>query len=190
MAQSLLVGTGLENLFRDVAGRPTVVVNTYEGLVQEVMRLIELGKKEIHIASRYHEPEVSKRLIEKFGKGVALNIIDGNPTGISLTARLQAASTSADPATRAIMKAVLESPRVRIARLSLDYSFIVVDRRYCGFEVVSPLSPHDFKLAVEFEEEELAQRMVDVFENLWKSGQSPAPADGSGQLATMGARSA
>ena len=189
VTRSLLVGTGLGGHLTDGKRQATKIIATYEDLVKEVSRLIESAKTEIHIASRYYEPEVSKRLIEKFGKGVILNILDGNPSGTSLVSRLRAASTAGDPATQAVVKAVLESPKVRIRSLPMEYSFIVIDRRFCGFEVVSPLNPHEFKLAVEFEEDELAQTMVELFEKLWNKAESTAPLYQSQSHVTPGEQS-
>jgi predicted transcriptional regulator len=175
VTQSLFSGTGLTEYLGEGGRLPIKIISTYEELIKEVLRLIELARTEIHIASRYHEPQVSKRLIEKFAEGVSLNILDGNPSGTSLVSRLQAASTASNPATQALVRAVLESPRVRIRNLPLEYSLVVVDRLYCGFEQVNPLNPHEFNLAVEFGDAELSQRMVVLFERLWNSAEITVP---------------
>jgi predicted transcriptional regulator len=146
---------------------PVKIIKSYEGLSKEVLKLIDSAKTEIFIASRYYEPQVSLRLMRKFSEGVSLNILDGNPSGTPLQTRLEAALK--DPKTQQLAKAMLESPKVRLKTKLLTYSFIITDGEYCGFEVVDPLKPHEFNLAVEFRDEEISNKMKIIFENLWKT---------------------
>ncbi|MFC1754603.1 hypothetical protein ACFL96_14600 [Thermoproteota archaeon] len=151
--------------------QPSKILNTYDELTKEVIRLISLAENEIYIASRYYEPNISLKLMEKFREGVSLNILDGNPSGTSLTSRLKTALN--DTSMRSIAKAMLESTKVRIRNRILEYSFIVVDGNYCGFEIINPLSPHEFNIAVEFNDQKISQKMINFFENLWLSSEIP-----------------
>lgn len=168
--QSIINETRLKNYLTQES-QPIKIIKTYDELTREVLRLIDLARSEIFIASRYYEPNVSLRMMKKLGEGTSLNILDGNPSGTSLVSRLKTALN--DPATRSLAKAMLESPKVRIRNRILEYSFIVVDEEYCGFEVVNPLSPHEFNLAVEFKDQELSRKMIGLFENLWASSELP-----------------
>lgn len=171
IVQSIINKSRLQEYLIQDGGQPTKIMSTYDELVREILRLIDLARSEIYIASRYYEPNVSLRIMEKFGEGVSLNILDGNPSGTSLVTRLKTALN--DPATHSLAKAMLESPKVRIKNRILEYSFIVVDGQYCGFEVVNPLNPHGFNLAVEFKNQEISRKMIDLFENLWTSSEIP-----------------
>ncbi len=169
IVQSILDNAKLKEFFI-LNSQPIKVMKTYDELTKEVLKLIGSAKKSIYIASRYHEPNVSYRIMEKFGEGVSLNILDGNPSGTSFALRLKAALN--DPANNLLAKAMLESDKVRLRNRVLDYSFIVVDEKYCGFEVVNPLSPHEFNLAVEFIDQEVSQKLIDIFEKLWLSSET------------------
>lgn len=146
---------------------PIKVIKKYEDLAKEVLNLIDSAKTEIFIASRYYEPQVSLRLMRKFSEGVSLNILDGNSSGTPLQTRLEAALK--DPKTQQLAEAMLKSPNVRLKTKLLTYSFIITDGEYCGFEIVDPLTPHEFNLAVEFRDREISEKMKVQFENLWKA---------------------
>lgn len=167
ITRSILNETRLKKYFAQDLSQPTKIIYTYEELVDSVLRLIESARTEIFLASRYYEPSVGLRLIGKFGEGVSLNLLDDNPSGTSLVSRLQAALD--DPATHSLAKAMLESPKVRVSRRVLEYSFIVVDGEYCEIEIVNPLTPQEFNLALGFKDEELSRRMIGFFEKLLTS---------------------
>jgi len=164
IAKSILNETKPTKHFNQDFGQPTKIIYTYGDLVNSTLRLIESARTEIFLASKYYEPSISLSLIGKFGKGVSLNILDDNPSGTSFASRLQAALD--DPATQPLAKAMLESPKVRLSRRALEYSFIVVDGEYCGIEIVNPLTPQEFNFAVEFKDEELSRRLIGFFEKL------------------------
>jgi len=153
----------------DGSSRTATVFSTYDDLVKESLRLISSAKSEIFIASRYFEPDVSNLLLEKFKEGVALNILDGNPSGATLVSRLRAALDN--PESRSLAEAVLNSSKVRIKRSTLEYSFIVVDGENCGVEIVNPLNPQEFNLAIELSDKKLSQKMINLFEDQCKSAE-------------------
>ena len=153
----------------DGSRRTATVFSTYDDLVKESLRLISSAKSEIFIASRYFELDVSNLLLEKFREGVALNILDGNPSGATLVSRLRAALDN--PESRSLAEAVLKSSKVRIKRSTLEYSFIVVDGENCGVEIVNPLNPQEFNLAIELSDKKLSQKMINLFEDQCKSAE-------------------
>jgi len=165
--KSITENSDLNEYLSNNKHEPIKIIKKYEDLAKEVLNLIDSAKTEIFIASRYYEPQVSLRLMRKFSEGVSLHILDGNPSGTPLQTRLEAALK--DPKTQHIAKAMLESPKVRLKNKLLTSSFIIIDGEYCGFEIVDPLKPHEFNLAVEFRDKEISQKMKTQFENLWKA---------------------
>lgn len=105
--------------------------------------------------------------MKKFGEGVALHLLDDNPSGTTLVSRLHAAMN--DPSTKEIAKAILQSPKVRIGRCALDYSFMVVDGDYCQVEIVNQSNPGEFNFALEVNDQLISLRMTEIFEKLMAS---------------------
>jgi hypothetical protein len=66
------------------------IVKNFDNLVNKVLKLLENAKKEVYFATRYHQPDVSNKTFETFGRGVGIHILDGNPEQISLENRLNA----------------------------------------------------------------------------------------------------
>jgi predicted transcriptional regulator len=168
IAQSILSETALNKHYYVPTPRQNPrIIYTYDELVDRVAKLAESAKTEIFLASRYHDPAVSRLLMKKFEEGVSLNLLDDNPSGTTLVSRLQSAMH--DPATRSIAKTILESPRVKIGRSTLACSFMVVDRKYCQFEIVNCLTPNKFNFAVELVDQQISGKLIDIFEKLMVS---------------------
>jgi len=174
ISQSILNETKLMKYYAQTMGQTVKVIYSYGELVGGVLKLIRSAKKEIFLASRYYDPEVSLLLMKKFGEGVALHLLDDNPSGTTLISRLHAAMN--DPSTKEIAKAILESPRVRIGCCALDYSFMVVDGDHCQVEIVNQLNPGEFYFAVEVNDQQIGLRMTEIFEKLMASEKTTKPA--------------
>ncbi len=144
------------------------MIRSYPQLAREVVSMISSASKEIYLASRYYEASIGSRLLAKFSEGVILHILDGNSSGISFEERIREASKF-DTKNRSLMLQLLESPNVRIGSCKLDYSFLVVDRRFCGFEVTNPANPDEFNFGVKLEDSEIAKSLIVTFQNLMGS---------------------
>lgn len=180
ITQSILNKTALKKYYAEGMGqsRPAAkIICTYGELVDGVLKLVRSAKKEIFLASRYYDPQVSMLLMKKFGEGVALNLLDNNPSGTTLVARLHAALKN--PETQPVAKAILESPKVRIGECALDYSFLVVDGECCQVEIVDRLTPGEFNFAVELNnDQQVSSKMIEVFEKIMASEKTSKPGRG------------
>ena len=83
-----------------------------------MLRLLDNAKKEIYLASRYHDPHVSSLVIKKFENGVRLHVIDGNPRQTSLESRINALlrTTPDNDSYKQVMGMIL-SPRFELFKL-------------------------------------------------------------------------
>jgi hypothetical protein len=66
------------------------VVNQFDDLIVEVLKVLDNAEKEVYFATRYYDPHVSAKIFEKFAKGVTIHILDGNPDQISVENRIAA----------------------------------------------------------------------------------------------------
>jgi hypothetical protein len=64
------------------------VVNLFDDLIVDVLKVMNNAKKQIYFATRYHDPHVSVKVFENFSKGVTIHVLDGNPEQISVKSRL------------------------------------------------------------------------------------------------------
>ena len=141
------------------------VWNSYQALVRSTLNLVGLAKVEVHLASTYYEPIIGSKLVEKFAQGISLNVLDGNPSGTTFVERIREAARI-DSKNRDILNALLESPRVKIRNAGIRYSFIVVDRVHCGFELLDPLVPTQFNMAIQIDDVGLAEKLIEQFERV------------------------
>jgi hypothetical protein len=152
------------------------VVNRFENLIPEVMKVLDNAENEVYFATRYYDPHVSNIVFQKFGKGVTIHILDGNPEQISVENRLAAIMrTPPNRETAEMVKKVLKSSRFDLKRLpDLPLSFIVVDGIQVVYETINFINPEQFTVAVsKYDDTYLAQRFIEYFKLLSKDATTP-----------------
>lgn len=146
------------------------IIRNYQELARNLFSMISSAKSEIYLAARYYEPSIGSLLLTKFAEGVTLRILDSNPSGIGFEDRLRSASQHDTKNRELILKMLAISNTItRVNRL--DFSFIVVDGSECGFELVNPVKPDDFALAMKVSNPELAKELILVFQSIAESGE-------------------
>lgn len=152
------------------------VVKRFENLIPDVMKVLDNAENEVYFATRYHDPHVSNMVFRKFGKGIAIHILDGNPEQISVENRLAAIFRT--PPNREIadlVKKVLKSPSFDLKRLpDLPLSFIVVDGIQVVYETINFINPEQFTVAVStYDDPYLAEKFIDYYKLLSKDATTP-----------------
>jgi hypothetical protein len=115
-------------------------------------------------------------VFQKFGKGVTIHILDGNPEQISVENRLAAIiRTPPNRETADLVKKVLKSSRFDLKRLpDLPLSFIVVDGIQVVYETINFINPEQFTVAVsKYDDAYLAHRFIEYFKLLSKDSTTP-----------------
>ncbi len=152
------------------------IIKNYEALIVEVLSLLEKAEKEVYFATRYHQPHVSNKVFEKFGKGVVLHVLDGNPEQISVENRLNAIiRTPPNQDSSNLVERLLRSNRFDLLRLpELPISFIVVDATHVVYETVNYSNPEQFTTAIsKYNDQYLAQQFIQYFKYLSKDATLP-----------------
>ena len=152
------------------------IIKNYEALIVEVLSLLEKAEKEVYFATRYHQPHVSNKVFEKFGKGVVLHVLDGNPDQISVENRLNAIiRTPPNKDSSDLVERLLRSNRFDLLRLpELPISFIVVDATHVVYETVNYSNPEQFTTAIsKYNDQYLAQQFIQYFKYLSKDATLP-----------------
>lgn len=161
--------------FTDLFGvKPVKVAKTYEELVEAVSSLIEKAEEEIFFASRYTDVRVSEPILGAFRRGVKFSFLDGDKSNLSN--RMQ------------ILRLILTNPTmvknlfefmnsgISVKYVDLPYSFIVVDKKYAGVELINPIN-EKFIFATFFESEVLSRKLIQMFKTLNESAGKSALAE-------------
>jgi len=152
------------------------VVEKYDDLIIEVLKVMDNAEKEIYFATRYHDPHVSSKVFEKFSKGVTIHILDGNPEQITVESRLAAIiRTPPNRATAEMVKKITKSSRFDLKRLpELPLSFMVVDGIQVIYDTMNFINPEQFTVAVsKYDDTYTAKRFIEYFKTLSKDATIP-----------------
>lgn len=152
------------------------IVKRFESLIPEVIKVLDNAEKEVYFATRYHDPHISNKVIEKFGNYLSMHILDGNPEQISVENRL--AAIIRRPPNREMAqleKDILKSPRFDLKRLAtLPVSFMVVDGIQIVYETVNYINPEQFTIVVsKYDDTYMAQRFIEYFKLLAQDASIP-----------------
>ena len=107
-------------------------------------------------------------MLAKFAEGVSVHLLDANVCGVSFEERIRAAMAY-DAKNGKLMSEFLNSNDTIMKASSLPYSFGVIDRKFCGLELVDPRNPDNFFCALKCESGELAEELIGMFESLTRS---------------------
>jgi DNA-binding transcriptional ArsR family regulator len=145
------------------------LVYRFEDIVKGTIELLEKAEREVYLATRYTDNDVVEAVFKAFGRGVGeWHIIssDRNVKNI-LSQRIQLIRMMiAHPEYLKAFFTLLNSSKVQTGYVEeLPYSFIVVDRKYVGIEVLNPDSK-GFLLGLFFENEILAEKLIEIFNSL------------------------
>ena len=152
------------------------VVNQYDDLIVEVLKVLDNAEKEVYFATRYYDPHVSAKIFEKFANGVTIHILDGNPEQISVESRLAAIiRTPPNRETAEMVKKITKSTRFDLKRLpELPLSFMVVDGIQVVYDTVNFINPEQFTIAIsKYDDAYMAQRFIEYFKLLSKDATTP-----------------
>ncbi len=152
------------------------VVNQFDDLIVEVLKVLDNAEKEVYFATRYYDPHVSAKIFGKFAKGVTIHILDGNPEQISVESRLAAIiRTPPNRETADMVKKITRSSRFDLKRLpELPLSFMVVDGIQVVYDTVNFINPEQFTIAIsKYDDAYMAQQFIEYFKILSKDATTP-----------------
>ena len=185
----IIRGSNLRSIINSTHLTGFAIIKDFNRLIIEVIRMLEDAKKEIYFASRYHDPHVSKKMLEKVEKGVILHFLDGNPKQISLESRLNAIlRTPPDEETFRKVDRLIRSQRFELKSLeptmavnngdnsiiSRFNSFLVIDGNQVIYENINYGNPEDFAVAIaRYDDMYLAQQFIKYWNLLSKDAATP-----------------
>jgi hypothetical protein len=120
---------------------------------------------ETYLATRFFEPSISRVALRAAGRGCKMHVLhsarlDKN-TGQQIDEK-----TLLDSRVSRIFQRIVENPLITLHEVGLHFSFIVVDGRMAGVEIINPEDVSSFFLAVQFEDENIAANLTSYFKKL------------------------
>lgn len=161
-----------EDLVRDIGASLGVsdlrirrLYTTWNDLTLDLALLFLETRSEAYVASRYFDFRISEAGLRAVKKGCKFNILHSGT--ISSTTRTQVfGNLAANPKALRIFRQVLRDPRMSIKEVDFPYSFVVLDSRIVGVEVVDTKGPDTFFIGILFESLQLASKFVEYFNEL------------------------
>lgn len=149
--------------------KPSGVVYKFENIVSGVVDLIGRARRDVYLATRYTRSEVVEALSKRLDE-LQMYCISSDKHFFSQVKDLLRIILSHPTLIKAYYK-VFNSPNIYIGFVDvLPYSFIVVDKRWVGIEVPNP-EDNSFLLGLFFENEVLAEKLIEVFNSLKKKAE-------------------
>jgi hypothetical protein len=151
------------------------IIKNYNDLVEEIIKTLDKAVKRVYFASRFHDPTFLRKLMELLERGVDIRIIDGLPEQISLENRVN--SVLRTPPNKETFDKVMDmvnSPLFNVRMQEIPITFLIVDDSIVLYEMINPVNPERFALAVKTQRESyLATQFVHYFLDLWRGGANP-----------------
>jgi len=143
---------------------PVKMIDSYDTLVEEIRKCIDLSESSIHFASKYPDIQVIEAAMSATDRGVHLSILVEE---FDLSESIQAIRVLLSPKkmkrfvdlTNKLKNIVKKGP-------TLPYSFMIIDNKTTFVEVPHP-EKNEFKLAFVFEDERVGENFASIFEGMW-----------------------
>lgn len=172
----IIQATDLKNIVNGTHLSGFSVIKDYNKLVLEVTRLLETAKREVFLATRYHDPHFSKLLFHKVAnEGLVVHMLDSLPDQISVANRLNAIlRVPPNRETFEMVNRIIKSGRLDLRKAKLSASFMVVDDTAVCYETADYVNPEQFTLAISnYDDPYLAKRLISYYRTLEQDARAP-----------------
>jgi len=144
------------------------MVDNYEQLVQETVKLLEKAEKEVYLATQYFDFRVTETFLRIMKRNIKYNVLyDERNPGEKLQTVLR--MLLAHPTMLKTFIEVMKSPDFKVRLAQLPYAFLVVDSKYAMIEIAKPYTGAFF-IAFILENEKLSEKFIETFKILWNKG--------------------
>lgn len=145
------------------------VFRTWKELVDDAILLLENMTAETYIASRFFEPTISQAGLRAAARGCRIHVLHSARLDKS-TGQQMDEKTLCNPEAVRIFQRVVDNPFITLEEVGLYFSFIVVDASTVCVEIINSEDVSSFFLAVQFEDETTAVKLISYFKKLEQTG--------------------
>jgi hypothetical protein len=161
------ISDSLQNYFGIFDLKLRSIYKTWNDLSLQFSMLIEAMQSEAYIATRYFDFRVAEVGLRAASRGCALKILHSPRSGLSTKLQVLG-NLMTHPKALGIFRKIPSSANVSMAEVHLPFSFVVIDSRIVGLEIVNNDNAEAFFLAAEFDSCTLAAKMVNYFNEVSK----------------------
>ena len=160
-------------VLRAVTGLPDLtpirVFTDWLNLSMQTAMLIGSTKRELYVATRYMDFRTAEIAANAAKQGHKVNILhragnEGNTAKLQLLGNLMS-----NPRALGAYEEFARNSDIQMREGEVPFSFVVVDRHSVGIEVINPSQPQTFFLAFYFENAALAEKLVKLYEEIFRN---------------------
>jgi hypothetical protein len=164
LIENLETSTGVANL------KPVKFFDTWNELSMHVAIKIETMKKELFVATRYVDFRTADSALRVAQRGCKVNILHSNRNGLSTKLQLMG-NLMTHPKALSVFKELTTNPNVVLREATIPFSFLVIDEKNVGIEIVNPEDPYSFFFGLEFDNEDLARKLISHFSEISRNAE-------------------
>lgn len=151
--------TGVSNL------EPVKFFDNWNELSMDVAIDIETMKTDFCVASRYVDFRTAEAALRAAKNGRKVTILHSPRNGLSTKLQLMG-NLMTHPKALTVFKELTSHSNVSLCETIVPYSFLVIDDRVVGLEIVNPEDPYSFFFGLKFKNEGLAKKLKAHFQAL------------------------
>jgi len=145
-----------------------LIVETYERLVEEIIKEIDQSTRSIFFASKYTDEKVVESTIVALQKNVTVNLLVEK---LSISQGVQVLRMLLSPKSISTFgNFVKEYSHIIKQTSKLTYSFVIIDEKKAILEIPHP-TQHQFHLGFIFENAQICSKLVKIFKSMWENSE-------------------
>lgn len=161
--------TILIKLIRLQRARSMWILTNYEKLVQDLSQGIKNSKEEVALATRYNDATIVKELIKSAERGIKIRVL--SDFGLLLKrSHILHVSKESDINRYYTLLQPFQGSKIEHRYSYIPLSYVVIDQRLIGIEILNPLDPEVFFMGIKAESKTIANLLLKTFEDQWMNG--------------------
>ena len=145
-----------------------LVVETYERLVEEIIKEIDQSTRSVLFASKYTDEKVVESTILALQRNVNVNLLVEK---LSVSQGVQVLRMLLSPKSISTFgNFVKEYSHIIKQTSKLSYSFVIIDEKIAIIEIPHP-TQHQFHLGFIFENPPICSKLVKIFKSMWENSE-------------------
>jgi len=143
---------------------PVRMVDNYEGLVKNLIEMIDQAEESMYLASKYNDVRVVEAMTRALQRGIKIRAL-GVEQG--MTDRFNMLRALLSPKMAGIILKFAKELSTMVRRTDISYSFIILDEKRAVIEVPHP-TKDIFYLGFIFQNEDICKRLSIIFNDMWE----------------------
>jgi hypothetical protein len=131
--------------------------------------LLENMTAEAYIASRFFEPSISQAALRVTYRKCRIHVLHSARLDKSTSQQIDE-KTALAPETARIFRRIAEDPLITLKEAGLHFSFVVVDEKTVGVEIIDTGDTSSFFLALQFEDKIMSAKLIEYFKEIEQNG--------------------